>query len=222
MLRCKLCLDRKPRAVIFENVVPFPIALLKDVTGVVCNICVHTKCDHLIQMWWYIYIYGYYISELKRNRLILIYIDSDIDIDIYIYRFRFWYWYMFMFLCYEFCWQSLHLPLAGPAYYVAEEIILDPREAGFPVARKRKYVLLLRNDMLPLAQKKQWAIINVISFYECIYIILEISEVARELGNSGKHVFGFDTVWDVQAKWMLSGCWYQTRDDRISRITYCP
>ena len=50
MLRCKLCLDRKPRAIIFENVVPFPTALLKDVTGVVRNICVHTKCDHLIHM----------------------------------------------------------------------------------------------------------------------------------------------------------------------------
>ena len=33
-LRCKLFLDCTPRAIIFENVVPFPIALLKDVTGV--------------------------------------------------------------------------------------------------------------------------------------------------------------------------------------------
>ncbi len=60
MLRCKLILDRKPRAIIFENVVPFPIALLKDVTGVVCIACMHTYCDDPYK----IYVYIVYLFDI--------------------------------------------------------------------------------------------------------------------------------------------------------------
>ena len=80
-------MDRRPKVILFENVVPFPIILLKDVTGV-GRMCVCT-C-------------------LFLEALIL----------------------MFKFLSLA---RTITL-IAGSAYDIAGEIVLDPRDAGFPVA----------------------------------------------------------------------------------------
>lgn len=40
--------------------------------------------------------------------------------------------------------------LPGSKYTVAGQLVLDPRDAGFPIARKRKYVLLLKTSGVKL------------------------------------------------------------------------